>query len=183
MIRRPLHRGELMRHGLSGITDFPSVQSAIDYVKSKVGAFFQLPYEYTKAKKRIAVALAAAKAKNDNTTIAKLNAIDMGVNNLQKGYPSTESKVKTFLDQLKAAGFGIIPLVIAGAAIVVGGAVAYQLVTWGKLNTQLNAIEKGIVPSTFFDRQSFFGIEVPGIAIVGGIAGLAFLAYRFTKKG
>ena len=171
-----------MRHGLAGITDFPSVQSAIDYVKSKVGAFFQLPYEYTKAKKRIAVALAAAKAKNDNTTIAKLNAIDMGVNNLQKGYPSTESKVKTFLDQLKAAGFGIIPLVIAGAAIVVGGAVAYQLVTWGKLNTELNAIEKGTVSASFFNRP-LFGLGIPTIFIVGGAAVLAYVAYGFRKKG
>ena len=158
--------------GLSGIMDFTGVQAAIDYIKAKVGAFFQLPYEFAQAKKKIPTLLAAAKQKGDNTAIAKLSVINIGVNKLQADYPATETKVKSFLDSLKSTGLGVIPLVIAGAAIVVGGAVAYQLVTWGKMKTELNAIEKGLVGEGFFDRPLFggFGSWLPLIAVtVGGV--------------
>ena len=95
MKRSRMNQHALACHaGLSGILDFPSIQSAIDYVKAKVGEFFQLPYQYTQAKKRITRALAAAKAKNDNVTVAKLSAIDAGVNKLQGDYGPIESKVK-----------------------------------------------------------------------------------------
>ena len=158
--------------GLSGLMDFTGAQAAIDYIKAKVGAFFQLPYEYAQAKKKIPALMAAAKQKGDNTAIAKLSVIDVGVNKLQAGYPSTESKVKTLLDAMKSAGLGVIPLVVAGLAVTVGGAVAYQLVTWGKMKTELNAIESGLVKEGFFSRPLFggFGSWIPLIAVtVGGV--------------
>ena len=176
---RPVTPSDLRGLGehFSGIMDFTGVQAAIDYVKAKVGAFFQLPYEYTQAKKKLPALMEAAKRKGDNTAIAKLTGIEVGVNTLQAGYPTTEKKVKTFLDSLNAAGLGFIPLVVAGAAIVVGGAVAYQLVTWGKLKTELNAIESGLVKEGFFSRPLLglggMGMILPVVAIAG--AGLWFL--------
>jgi hypothetical protein len=170
-----------MSPGLSGILDFTGAQAAINYIKAKVGAFFQLPYEFSQAKKKIPALLSAAKQKGDNTAIAKLSAIDLGVNKLQSDYPATETKVTAFLDSLKSAGLGVIPLVIAGAAIVVGGAVAYQLVTWGKMKTELNAIEKGLVPPGFFD-QKLFGFSIPTslLFVGGGLA--AFVVWKGFKK-
>jgi hypothetical protein len=175
------YQASIGQPGMSGIMDFTGVQAAIDYVKAKVGAFFQLPYEFSQAKKKIPALLAVAKQKGDNTAIAKLSAIHLGVNKLQADYPATETKMKSFLDSLKSAGLGIIPLVVAGAAIVVGGAVAYQLVTWGKIKTELNAIEKGLVPPGFFD-QKLFGFSIPtSLLLVGG--GLAaFVVWKGFKK-
>lgn len=165
--------------GLSGITDIPGVDTAINYIKAKVGAFFQLPYEYAQAKKKIPSLIAAAKAKGDTTSVVKLTAINSGVNSLQTGYGAIESKVKMLLDELKSLGFGILPLVVAGLAITVSGAVAYQLVSWGKLKTELNAIEKGTVGEGFFNKP-LFGLGIPTwipLVAVGGI-GLWFVMRR-----
>lgn len=165
--------------GLSGIMDFTGVQAAIDYIKAKVGAFFQLPYEYSQAKKKLPALMAAAKQKGDNTLIAKLSAIDLGVTKLQADYPATESKVKSFLDSLKAAGLGVIPLVLAGVAISVGGLVAFQLVSWGKMKTELNAIEKGLVSEGFFQRPLLggMGMTLP-LLVVGGVGVWWFLGRK-----
>ena len=149
----------------SGIMDFASAEGAVNYLKAKVGAFFQLPYEYAQARKRIAAMTSVAKEKGDQTAIAKLTLINQGVSTLQGSYASIESKVKALLDQLKAYGLGFLPLLVVGAAIVAAGAVSYQLVSWGKLKTELEALEKGLpIPFSLGGGLATIGKALPWVA-------------------
>lgn len=167
--------------GLSGIMDYiPGADSAINYVKAKVGAFFQLPYEYDKARKQIPSLIEAAKAKNDTATVAQLQAIQAGINALHGSYASAEAKVKAFLDTLKEYGLGVLPLVVAGAAITVAGVVSYQLLTWAKLKAKLDAVKQGYAPSSILSEPLFsvggLGLGLPVLAVVG--VGAYFLLKR-----
>lgn len=174
----------------SALTSMPAVSDAVNYVKRKVGEFFGLPARIAKAARRAQELKQIAQMKNLSKEAAELGAIQSALVFLQGKYNETEAKVSPLLEQLKASGFGLAPLIpiaIISAAVAVAAAMAY-LFKGVSFNEQLlDKVEKKVITpaeaTALFGPRPFLGIDfgkilLPAGLVVGGLFALRAIRQR-----
>lgn len=178
-------QGDILEAGGS-LLDIPGVAKAVEYVKAQVGAFFQLPQRLRAATEKSARLLSVASSKGRDLESAELVAVQKTIASLRSTYAETEKKVSWVLDQLKAAGFGALPLALVGVAIAVAGTMAYLFRATSFNESLLDKIEKKVLTpaeaAALFGKRPLLGLNLGGLFLPLALAGGAYAAYKFLGK-
>ena len=179
-------------NGLGQIELIPGVQEAVNYIKGKVGEFFQLPSRITAGIKKAIQLNEVARAKNKPGYAAEALAVKVVFDKARGTYTSLESKLKTVLDALKAAGLGLLPLIVIGAAITLAAGMALLFKQVSFSEKVLSDIENKILTpeeaAGLFGRRPLFGgllagLTTPIILIGGALLALMFFGGRTRRIG
>ncbi len=169
-----------MYNEFSGIMDIPLVQEKIDYIKSKMGEFFQLPFKIRKLMDKNArlQLIAARKGRSQENIILQANSNSL--NSLKILYDKTETKVKKIMEMFKTAGFGLLPLALMVGAIAVTTTMVYLFKRVQFEERILNSVEKKLITSgeaeRMFGKKPLVSLGVgAGVVAVGGVLALMSL--------
>lgn len=175
--------------GYAGVLDMvsqlPGVQNAIDSIKAYMGEFLGLPRRITAAMDKADRLKRLAQDKGDNTATAKVVASASALSNLRVQYAKAETKVKWLLDQLKAAGFGVLPVAVALAAVTIAGTVVYLIKSVSYQERLLADVEKGLVPASALGAGGWAGAlgSIGGaLPWVAGAVVVAVVVPRFMRR-
>lgn len=169
-----------------GITAIPGVGDAVNYIKAKVGEFFQLPARIGKAQKRAAALVDIASSKRMSTESAELLGIQGALASVKKTYNETESKLTGLLDMLKVAGFGALPLALIAVAVPIAAAMAYLFKTTSFNEKLLDKIEKKVITpkeaAELFGPKPLLGLDFGSLVIPALVVGGGLVAYKYFGR-
>lgn len=172
------------------VTALPGVSDAINYVKKQVGAFFGLPARIAAAARKAESLRQVAQNKGLTKEAAEIGAVQSALILLQGKYTETETKVGPLLEQLKGAGFGVLPVLpiaLITAAAAVAAAMAYLFKGVSFNEDLLNKIERKVVTAqeaaALFGPRPIVGIDfksllLPAGLVVGGLFALRTIRGR-----
>lgn len=168
---------------LGQIELIPGVQEAVNYIKGKVGDFFQLPSRITAGIKKAIQLNEVARAKGKSVQASEALAVKLVFDKARSSYNSLEAKLKTVLDALKSAGLGIIPFIVIGAALALAAGMALLFKTVSFNEKVLSDIENKILTpeeaAGLFGKRPWFGgllggLGTPLLLLGGGLLVLLF---------
>lgn len=149
---------------------FPSPQSAIDYVQSKIGAFFRQGDILTARLREVVQLKAEAIKRNDQETAGKLIVMQSQVSQLLQDQIQLEYKLRPFAEALGYTGLSAVPLVLIPIAV---GVATLLYLHFQKIQAQrdaLDLIKQGMLSPAQASSILNTGLDFSGI--LGGMSGL-----------
>jgi hypothetical protein len=129
--------------------NFPSLQSATDYLQSKLQDFYYQRTVLTDRLRKIQLLKDAAVKSNNQQALGQLIVLRQGVVDLLNEYFIMEDRIKPFAQYFGITNqqLGALPLVLAGVALAVA---ASLYLYYEKLDNQAKALDlvaRGILPA------------------------------------
>jgi hypothetical protein len=177
-----------MMHGVFvGLGQVPGAENAINWVKARVGEFYQLPERISKLQDKAAKLQTVADQKKRVDQAARTFGVSTALKSSKENWATTEAKLSVLLANLKSAGLGVVvPLGIALSGIAMGGSMVYLFKTVDYQEKVLADIAKKILTPEEAARLfpaggSLFGFGLP-VGLVMGAGALIFVGFLFLKR-
>lgn len=168
---------------LGAIIDFPSVEKAIAYIKSKVADLFKKDYELRQMNERIGKLKEIAKNKGNDKAYALLITLEKQVNESRDRQKKLEGKISKIVEVLPK-DVGVIPLTLAAIAIPTA---TLLVIHYKKINAHqksLELIEKGLLtPQEAAALTPSLLPKLPSIGTMLLIPGIGLAAYFLLIRG
>lgn len=165
---------------------FPSPQSAIEYVKSKLRDFYAQSAVFRQQLQTIGRLKQEAQKRNDQESLGKLIVAQEQTKALWQEQLALEDRLKPFADYFGIATLGVLPVFLVGAAL---GTATLLYLHFEKIKTQQRSLEliaQGMMTPAEADK-----ILNPGLLSglvgtgIGGIVlplGIVFGLYLFLTR-
>lgn len=185
-----MENGRPVPSTFGGFFDLPGVRDAWAYVQDKLREWSALPKKFSDLSLKAYNLSVAAKAQGKPELANKVGSVITELTNVQSLWATTNEKLAGVLRDIKAAGFGIIPVVL-GVALVAGVTVmVYVFKTVGYQERVLADIEKGLLPpgalpsggSDPFDFGGGLGKAVGGALTPLILVGGGYLLWQMMQK-
>lgn len=174
---------ELYREGYGDIWDIPGARKAYDFVQQQLAIWASVPGRIRAALDKSAALSAIAQRQGKPALGGKAAESTRALTTLSNVWQTANEKLTGALKELKAAGFGIVPLIVAGAIIAAAGVMLYVFKNLEYNERVLSDIEKGLLPSTALQPggSTFggnIGAAVGDVVKYAALAGVAYVGYR-----
>lgn len=181
-----MHTSQIYNGGFGDTWSIPGLREAYDFVSKQLANWATVPGRIKAAMAKATALSAAAQTQGKTALAGKASEANSALAALESVYQSTQDKISGALKDLKAAGFGVVPLIVAGVLIVAAGTMLYVFKNLEYNERVLSDIEKGILPPSSLPGGSGFGGAVGGavgdILKWGAIAGAGYLLYKNRGK-
>lgn len=160
---------------------FPSIDSALEYVKSKLGAFFAQRSELQRRLKQIYDLRQLAEKTNDQASIGRLAALRASTVQLLDDQLRLEDRIRPFAEYFGVMPtLGIIPVGVLAAAVAVASLLYLHFEKLQNQKAALDLVSKGMLSASEADA-----IVNPGFlkSIMGGAMSMPILLAVLAGAG
>lgn len=173
-----------MHGSFVGLGQIPGAEEAVNWIKARVGQFYQLPERISKLQDKASKLQAVAVQKKMADQAARTYGVSTALKALKDSWATTEAKLSALLTDMKAAGLGAVSVSMAFSAVAMGGYMTYLFTTIDYQEKVLADVAKKILTpeeaARLFPSGGSLGLGVLIPAL--GLGAAAFAGYYLLKR-